>query len=270
MKSTILIGVLISFAVSASAQDAFIRGTLAQGFNDFGAIKIEAERGDVAAQVKLAEAYLANFKSADALKWYEAAAKQNSVEGQYQLGNLLLFGRVGIPQEQSVSAKPAEGLKWTQLSATHGNRWGWHNMARALQNGTGCSTNLVEAYAWLALLSDSGDIQGRVEMNNLALKLSTDEIIQGKSLSEKMKLGDWPELKISNRNLPSISLGLRGISGPENHRLAIINNSTLTEGETAPIKVKKQSINVTCLKITEDAVQIIVEGEDEPRILRMK
>lgn len=270
MKTKTLAGLIVLIAVSAFTQDASMHGTFAQGFNDLGAIKIEAEQGDIAAQVKLADAYLAHFKSADALKWYEAAAKQNSVEGQYQLGNLLLFGRIGIPQEQSVSAKPAEGLKWTYLSATHGSRWGWRNMAMALQNGTGCSTNLVEAYAWLALLSDSGGIQGRVEMNNLALKLSTDEIVQGKSLSEKMKLGNWPELKTSNRILPSTSFELRGISGPENHCFAIINNSTLMEGDTSPVRVNKQSINVTCLKISEDTVQIKVEGEDEPRLLRMK
>ena len=270
MKSTILSSSLILFAVSTLAQDAFTRGTLAQDFNDLGAIKIQAERGDVTAQVKLADACLVNFKSADALKWYEAAAKQNSVEGKYQLGNLLLFGRPGIPQEQSVPAKPVEGLKWTYSAATQGNHFGWYNMARALQNGIGCSTNLVEAYAWLALWADSGNIQGRVEMNNMALKLSAEEIIQGKSLFEKMKQGDWPELKISNRNLPSIPLELHGIFGPENHRFAIINNATLMEGDTSPVKVKKQSINVTCLKITEDAVQIKVEGEDESRILRMK
>ena len=141
-------------------------------------------------------------------------------------------------------------------------------MAKALQTGTGCLTNLVEAYSWLTLLADTGDIVGRVEMNNLALKLSSEEILRGKSLAQEMKLGHWPPLE-TNRNTET-PLVLKSIVGPEGNRLAIINNSTLGENETATVKVKKTIVKIKFLKISNDGVLIKVEGEDEPRLLQIK
>jgi TPR repeat protein len=270
MKLKILVGVFILVAFSASAQDAFTRGMFSQGINDLGQIKLQAEQGDVTAQVKLADAYLAHFKSADALKWYEAAAKQNSVEGEYQLGNLLLFGRVGIPKEQQIQARPTEGLKWTYQAATSGHRGAWRNMARVLENGVGCSTNLVEAYAWLNLLADTGNIQERVEMNNLALKISAEQIVAAKNLTQQMKIGHWPPLSYQNNSKSDLGLKLDGLipNGPE--PLATINGKSVAEGETISIKIKNETLSVKCLKIKADSVTILVDGETEPRLLYMQ
>lgn len=268
MKSKILIGIFISIAICVSAQDASLRGTLSQGFNDLGQIKLQAEQGDATAQIKLADAYLANFKSADALKWYEAAAKQNSVEGEYQLGNLLLWGRVGIPNEQKVQAKPIEGLKWTYQAATNNHKEAWRNMAKALENGVGCSTNLVEAYAWLSLLADKGDIVGRVEMNNLALKISAEQILDAKNLSQEMESRHWPELPARTKSDSGLKLNGLILGGAKS--LATINGKTVAEGETVSIQIKNETLNVKCLKINSDLVVVLVDGETEPRLLQMQ
>lgn len=256
--------------VVATAQNAELRGMFTQGLDDLGAIKIKAERGDAVAQVKLANAYLSQNQPANAAVWYEAAAKQNSTEGEYELGNLLLYGRLGIPRDQSVIAKPTEGLKWTYLASTNGCQEAWYNMARANQNGIGCATNPVEAYAWFALLADKGDVVGRVQMNNLALKFSSEEIIRGKSLEAEMEKGHWPQLELAQSVAHSVPLILRGISGPENNRLAIINDVTLAENDTTAFKANGQIVKVTCLKISDDGVLIKVEGEDKPRFLRLQ
>lgn len=257
------------FAVAASAQNAELRGTLAQGFSDLGAIKIQAEQGDVAAQVKLADAYLSNFKSTDALEWYRAAAPK-SLEAQYQCGNLLLFGRSGIPQDKRITPNPAEGIKWTYSAAINGHKGAWRNMAKARQSGIGCSTNLVETYAWLSLLAETGDIVGRVEMNNLALKLSSEEILRGRSIEQDMQMGHWPKLVIQKNSKPDLGLKLNGLTPSGANPMAIINGKTLAEGETATIKFKKGTVNVKCLKIQADSVLILVDGEDEPRLLHMQ
>ncbi len=270
MKTILLICLFVPVAIVASAQNPELRGVLAQGFDDLGSIKIKAEQGDTVAQVKLADAYLSKNQSVNALGWYEAAAKQNSIEGEYQLGNLLLFGRFGIPKDQSVIAKPTEGLKWNYLAATNGHHGAWRNMAKALQSGIGCSTNLVEAYSWLALLADKGDITGRVEMNNLALKLSTEEITHGKLLADEMKAGNWPQLAIAKPTTHPVQLVLRSVSGPQSNRLAIINKSILAENDTTAFKINGQIVKITCLKISDDGVLIKVEGEDEPRWLHLK
>jgi TPR repeat protein len=269
MKSTVLIGLSLLIAIAAQAQRAELRGTLTQGFADLGAIKIQAEQGDVAAQVKLADAYLSQFKSADALVWYKAAAPK-SLEAQYQCGNLLLFGRLGIPQSQNVMPNPAAGIKWTYLAATSGHKEAWRNMAKALQSGSGCSTNLVEAYAWFSLLADSGDIVGRVEMNNLALKLSPDDILRGKSIEQNMQSEHWPQLIIQQNSKSDLGLKLNGLIPGGSHPLASINGKTMAEGESANIRLKKTTVNVKCLKINKDSVLIRVDGEDDPRLLPMQ
>ena len=270
MKTKSLVGIFLSIAIIALAQNPNLRSTIVQGFGDLGTIKVQAEKGDVVAQVKLADAYLSHNQSEDALNWYEAAAKQKSIEGEYEAGNLLLFGRFGIPKTQSISAKPTEGLKWTYLAATNGNQGAWRNMAKALQTGTGCPTNLVESYSWLSLLADTGDIVGRVEMNDLALKLSSEDILRGKSLAQEMKLGHWPQLNLTQLTTPLVPLVLQGISGLGNNRLAIINNITFAENDTSALKVSGQIVKITCLKISDDGVLIKVEGEDAPRLLRQK
>lgn len=244
-----------------------IRDTFVEGFGDVGKIKVQAEQGDVNAQIKLADAYLTHFKSADALRWYKAAAKQKSVEGEYQVGNLLLFGRFGIPQEQRVAAEPTDGFRWTYLAATTGHREARRNMAKALQSGLGCSTNLIEAYAWLALLADAGDIVGRVEMNNLALKLDVSQIQEAQELVQQFKNGQWPKRSIQKASKPDLGLKLNGLTPRGQKPLAIINGKTLAEGETVNVKLKNGTVNIKCLKINEDSVLITVEGEDEPRLL---
>src|SRR5665213_1921784 len=257
-------------SVGAFAQTAALRGTISQGFNDLGQIKLQAEQGDSVAQVKLADAYLANFKSADALKWYEAAAKQNSIEGQYQLGNLLPFGRVGIPDEQQIQAKPVEGLQWTYQAAINRNKEAWRNMAKALENGIGCATNLVEAYAWLSLLANGGDIVGRVEMNHLALKISPEQIVDAKNLAQQMESGHWPALLVQKNPESDLGLKLNGLISGGANPLATINGKTAAEGETVSIKIKKEIVNVKCLKINSDSVVILVAGETEPRLLHLQ
>ena len=241
-----------------------MRNIFVEGFDDIGKIKLQAEQGDASAQIKLADAYLSHNRSADALKWYSAAA-QKSVEAQCQLGKLLLFGRWGIPQEQRVAAKPTEGLRWTYLAATSGHREARRNMAKALTAGVGCSTNLVEAYAWLTLLADAGDIVGRVEMNDLALKLQPEEIARGKSLAAETKTGRWPPLPAIR--VP-VTLKLTGVIVSPKGNQAIINNQTMREGETVDFKVDGQKVAVTCKNIQADSVQVQVEGEDHPRVLR--
>lgn len=247
-----------------------MRGTLSQGFNDLGTIKLLAEQGDVAAQIKLADAYLANFKTADALKWYEAAAKKGSAEGEYQLGSLLLFGRVGIPQEQSVSARPTEGLKWAYKAATSGKKAAWRDVAKALESGIGCATNRVEAYAWLKLSAEAGDVVSRVEMNGLALKMPADEIVSGENLAGEMKLGHWPAIPAQNKNQSDLGLKLNGLIPYGNKPLATINNQSVAEGETISVKTKKGTFDVKCLKINSDSVVILVGGETEPQTLQMQ
>ena len=65
------------------------------------------------------------------------------------------------------------------------------------------------------------------------------------------------------------SLKLNGISGGITP-LAIINGKTFAAGESGTIPFKPVPLAVKCLKIDTDTVTIAVDGEDAPRVLRLK
>ena len=58
------------------------------------------------------------------------------------------------------------------------------------------------------------------------------------------------------------SLVLKDLSGPPNHRLALINNRTIGAGETIEIKVDGQLMKLHCLEIRERSV--IIRCNNQP------
>ncbi|MDB6026808.1 MAG: Colicin production protein [Verrucomicrobiales bacterium] len=58
-------------------------------------------------------------------------------------------------------------------------------------------------------------------------------------------------------------LTLKGISGTGNKRLALINNQTLKEGESASVKVDTQKVKVFCKEIRDSSVLIEMDGKPE-------
>jgi TPR repeat protein len=245
------------------------------GINDLGKVKMLAEHGNMGAQLKLANACAASDLHADALKWYAAAADQGSVDGLFQKGRMLLFGRQGSSVDQSVIAKPVEGLRYTYSAATNRHSGAWFDLAVALREGRGCNADPVNAYAWFMLSADGGNSTGLEQMNQLALRLTTDQIRLARSNVREMKGNHWPELPPQPRRPPksgggevAIKLKLSGVVCSPQGNLAIINNRTLGEGESSQFLVgKKDTVVVTCKRIEPDGVQVQVEGEDSERTL---
>ena len=56
------------------------------------------------------------------------------------------------------------------------------------------------------------------------------------------------------------NLSLKGISGLQNRRLAIINNRTFEAGEEADVKVGNQVIKVRCVEIREKSAVVSING----------
>ena len=259
----ILIGLLFVTTI-ASGQKAETK----HGPEDVGDLKVQAEGGDAQAQLKLAGAYLADARPVDARRWYEAAAQQNSAEGQFQLGNLLLAGKRAALPEQNLVADPNAALAWIYSAATNGHKGAWLSLARCLQSGNNCATNLPEAYAWLSLLADGGDAAGRTEMNRLALDLSSQDIQAGKAIFATMRAGRWPAPPAAENPRIGRWLRLQGVAISPKEKLVIIGNRTLAEGEQTYFSVDGQFVRLTCLNIDSNSVQVQVEGETKPRTLR--
>ena len=266
MKTNVILLLSLMTISEASGQQT-VRNVLEEGFGDLGTIKIRAEQGDVVAQLKLGDAYRSRLKSEEALQWYTAAAQSGSTEGKYQIGHLLLFGGIGMPQSQTVHARPLEGIRWTYSAATNGYAPAWRDMAKIRRTAIGCSTNLIEAYAWLGLLAEGSSPLARVEMNDVAIELSVNEIAEAKNLLANMKAGIWPPQPKAEVARPSVFLRLQSITTSPQGKLAIISNRTLAEGELTHLNIGGALATVRCLSIQSNSVEVQIEGETETRML---
>ena len=241
-------------------------------YSDLATIKQRAEAGDAVAQAKLGQTLAESYRPIEALDWYRKAAAQGNVEAEYQLGKMLLFGSPGQPAQLSVKQKAPEGLRFTFMAATNLHPYACWNMAKAMRQGLGTSTNLVEAYAWLTLFSQTsaGSFSAQFEMNDLALQLDTDSLRQARNLATLFRAGQWaaPVLRAVPEGDPRLKLN--GITFGTKHPLAVINGKTFSPGESAQISVKPGWVTIECLKVEKDSVLISIEGEDGPRLLRMK
>jgi hypothetical protein len=57
-------------------------------------------------------------------------------------------------------------------------------------------------------------------------------------------------------------LVLKGISGSKEKRMALLNNQTLTTGETASVKVAGGSLRVHCVEVREGSVLLTIDGKE--------
>ena len=276
IKICLLVSLLATsgWAQTANRFNSSLNRMSVDGREDMSKLKLLAERGFVDAQLKVARACMTSHLYADALKWYTAAADQGVVEAGYQRGHMLLFGCDGTSADQVVAAKPSEGLKSTFMAATNHNYNACFDMARALKDGIGCPADPVAAYAWYSYCADNGSEPSRAAMNELALRISMEDIRQSLARSREIKAGHWPEFSLlaapthHTTTLVGIKLKLSGVVYSPRGNLAVINNHTMSEGETSQLATDhKELVSVTCEHIQSGYVEVRVEGEAESRTL---
>jgi thioredoxin-related protein len=64
-------------------------------------------------------------------------------------------------------------------------------------------------------------------------------------------------------------LVLKGISGPKEKRMALVNNQTLGQGETASVKVPGGAVRVHCVEIREGSVLVKIDGREGEHELKL-
>jgi hypothetical protein len=74
-------------------------------------------------------------------------------------------------------------------------------------------------------------------------------------------LGGGEPVKGNAPAAPVFTVVLNGLSGPEGHRLAMINGRTLAEGEDSDFATASGHTHVRCLAIHADSVLVEVAGE---------
>lgn len=69
---------------------------------------------------------------------------------------------------------------------------------------------------------------------------------------------------------PPPTFNLKGILGAGTNRLALINNQTLAEGESASVKTGGRQVRIRCIKIGDRSVTVVEEGKNEPIELHLQ
>ena len=268
-SSRVIFLVVLFFAIRGLAQGP-LTGILTKSMGDVAAVKQKAEAGDAGAQVSFGNILSYHLRQAEALSWYRKAAAQGNIDAEYSIGQMLVFGASG-DSTNAVRANPAEGLRWTFMAATNLITPAYYTMSKALRQGLGTSRDPMAAYAWLVLLSETptSTLLARSEMNEMALKMSTADIHCAQNLAGEFKARHWqlPVIRVIPDGDPRLKL--TGVVFGMKNPMAVINGKTVGEGASAKISLKPDTLNIKCLRIEKDSVSIFIEGEDQPRVLRL-
>ena len=106
-----------------------------------------------------------------AAKWYRQAALGGHASAQLNLAVMLLEGEGG-------AADPSEAFKWLTAAAGQGHADGQVALGMMLALGQGVEVDLVEAHKWVTLSSKSGNQDAAAALEQLAPKLSDDQLAQ--------------------------------------------------------------------------------------------
>ena len=140
-----------------------------------------ARNGDVEAQFRLGRAALLDTSrgkegAAEAVTWLRQAATGGHSGAMLQLGKLYRSG-VGMPQNYEYAEK------WIRRSAEAGDSDAMVELGRLYRGGLGVTADQVQAYVWFNRAAAAMNMDGVYERDNIALKLSPDEMKAAQALS---------------------------------------------------------------------------------------
>jgi TPR repeat protein len=120
-----------------------------------------------------------------AAKWYRKAALGGHTSAQLNLAVMLLEGEGG-------AADPSEAFKWLTAAAGQGHADGQVALGMMLALGQGVEADLVEAHKWVTLSSKSGNQDAAAALEQLAPKLSDDQLAQSAQRVEVWESNQTP------------------------------------------------------------------------------
>jgi TPR repeat protein len=121
---------------------------------------------------------------AQAVRWYEKAAKSGSPEGQYYLGMAYQRGE-GVPQDM------AQAIHWYRGAAIGGDRKSQLMLGVQYASGRYVKQNFELAYAWAALAAEPPDAAPYATQirDALASHLKRAELAKSQELVQSWKVG---------------------------------------------------------------------------------
>ena len=185
IRLTSILTVLSLILSSVSWSADFVKGQEAYSSGDYQAAITEwqplAEEGHADSQFGMGLLYANGFgvplDDAQALIWYRLAADQNHADAQCNLAVMHANGW-GVPQND------AEAFKWYSLAAEQGVTAAQIGVAKMYFGGFGADQDNVQAHKWFSIASELGDYNAASKRDNLAEKMSADEIAEAGILAD--------------------------------------------------------------------------------------
>lgn len=144
-----------------------------------------ASKGKAEAQYNLALIYaqgsLGQQDYLTAFHWFEKAADAGIPQAQYNLANC-------HDQALGCLGDKTKAFDWYMKAAEQGFIAAWQNVAVMYYNGEGVEKDIIKAYAWTLLGAKAGQEESIASEKVLTAELSTEQIIEGKSLLDQLTI----------------------------------------------------------------------------------
>jgi len=120
-----------------------------------------------------------------ALKLWRPLAEQGDPKAQVNIG-VMYDHALGVKQDF------AEAMKWYRKAADRGNAAAQVNLGMMYQKGWGVKQDYVQAYMWLSLAT-GGNVNGEKELDQIAAKMTPEQVAEAKRLIIDRKLTSLPQ-----------------------------------------------------------------------------
>jgi len=178
-------GEISSEARRIRTSEVTIMKAIARGSSGDPAARVElqrqAERGDLAAQIAIANALFEENppRTEEGMRWLLAAAKQGQDQAQfYYAKNLLLF-------RGDEAGKDA--AQWLTRSAEQGNDEAQYRLGLILYEGNLVAEDHVAAAQWILLAAAAGNLDARHLLKELQLFLTAAELAEARKRADDFK-----------------------------------------------------------------------------------
>jgi TPR repeat protein len=112
---------------------------------------------------------------AEAVMWYRSSAAQGLAAAQYDLAYMYYHGL-------GVSRDFVEAAAWVMKSAEQGHVSAQYDLGYMYAHGEGVAEDAVRAYMFYALAAEAGDIHGRQARDEIAVKMTPQQIDEAQEL----------------------------------------------------------------------------------------
>ncbi|MDB6109401.1 MAG: hypothetical protein JWR69_1151, partial [Pedosphaera sp.] len=233
-----VLGVQFLLLFAGVSEPAFGQNT---GFPKQAELQAAADSGDAKAQDKLGDFFAMRFDYTRALVWYRKAAAQGVANSQFGLGRMLM--RKGVDWSGKILSRTDidEAIKWYARAANQRCAQAQVDLGQFYEKGELVTQDYSEAYKWYALAAkgnagEAPTVNGKAYRDGLGLKMTPAQTAEAQRRVEKFLAAPKTAAEQAEPSFVG-RLSLTGISGPETHRVAIINDRPFEAGKENQIKI---------------------------------